>query len=253
LYGVITLSSVTKHKVYKLGVFKVGMVLEAMLAGEDTPRVKDCIIERLASRVYERAKSRDNPYFKYQLLPSIVARINEYAPTDPKFVSALNYINKEEAKRIYYGLVCLGQPIEELKVVLSKLSDWEKVAFFAGVWSNKEMAGIRSKSVPEIVQEHIKAGYNFIHEKHMIKYAQGEYKRPLKMPDSQKHRNVTIQKERSALETLASDFESLLLGNDTSYEYEERIGIFLDGCSEDQQRYLTKKFGREALVGYVVE
>jgi len=227
--------------------------LEARLASEDTPRVKDRIIEKLASRDYSRAASINNPYFKYQLLPSIVKRINEYAPTDSNFASTLDYINKEEAKRIYYGLVSLDQPIDELKLVLSKLTDWEKVAFFAGVWSNRRMAGIRSKSVPEIVQENIKAGYNLIHEKHMIKFAEGEYKRPLKIPESQKHRKSVIEKERSDLESLASNFQSLLDRNDTSYEHGERIGIFLDGCSSDQLRYLTKKFGHEALAGYVVE
>ncbi|MFH1211225.1 MAG: hypothetical protein V1645_04915 [archaeon] len=230
------------------------MSLEAKLADKDTPRVKDRIIEKLASRNYKSAASRDNPYFKYELLPSIVSRINEYAPTDPNFASALNHINKAEAKKIYYGLVCLGQPIEELKLVLRELTDWEKAAFFAGVWNpdNRQMTGIRSKSVPQIVQEHIKAGYDLIHEKHMIKYAKGEYKRPIKMPESQKHRKSTIQKERSALESLASNFQVLLGANDTSYESEERIGMFLDGCSEDQLRYLTKKFGAEALSGYAV-
>ncbi len=222
--------------------------LESRLAGANTSFMKDSIISQLASRRYDRAASRDNPYFKYNLVPSIVERISAYAPVFGNFESTLNSkLNKDEAKRIYYGIVCMGEPNPAVGFLLSKLTDWEKVYFFAGVWKNRGMQGIRSKEIHEIVQEYVKEGLDFLHRSHMIKKADGVYKRKLKLPESQHYRQ-----KQGDLKEIGAGFQRLLDQNDTSYESEERIGMFLEGCSENQLKYLTKRFGAEALSGYAV-
>ncbi len=160
--------------------------LESRLANYDTRIIKDKVIAKLASRRYEDAASKSNPYYKYNLVPSIVELINEYAPTRDGFASNLDYhLNKYEAKRVYYGLVCMGEPTEELKQIVGKLEDWEKVCFFAGVWNDREMVGIRAKNLKEIIKDYIKKGYDSLHKIHMIRKAEGIYKRELKLPGSQ--------------------------------------------------------------------
>jgi hypothetical protein len=163
--------------------------LESRLGTEDLPGVKEAVIFDLASRRYEAAASTSNPYFKYNLIPRIVDMINNYAPTEKGFVANLNStLNKDEAKRVYYGLVAMGHPSNELKRVLSKLDDWEKVYFFAGVWKNRSMYAVSGKSLSELVEGYIKTGVDFLHKSHMIKKAQGTYKRKLKLPESQDYR-----------------------------------------------------------------
>lgn len=223
--------------------------LESRLRNISTDEFKDKLISHLASRGYEKAASRSNPYYKYELIPSITNLINQYAPVEHGFEKNLNSaINKEEAKRIYYGLVCMGNPEEYLKQILVNLTDWEKIYFFAGVWKNRKMKGIRSKNLPEIVQDHIKSGIDFLHKSHMIKKAEGTYVRKLKLPQSQDY-----YKELPGLKQIALDFKQLLDKEDGTYETEERTAIFLDSCSNNELKYLTKRFGHEKLCGYAVE
>ncbi len=142
----------------------------------------------------------------------------------------------------------MGEPSKEIKLIISKLDDWEKVYFFAGVWKERYMTGIRSKSISEIVQGYIKTGIDFLHKSHMIKKAEGTYRRKLKLPRSQNYR-----KEQTELGRVAARFQELLSEDDGNLEVGERIAMFLDGCSEDQLRYLTKRFDHENLAGYVTE
>ncbi len=79
--------------------------LESKLVRENTKEIRDAVVSQLASRRYEKAASMNNPYFKYNLIPSIVDRINDYAPTGAGFVSNLNsQLNKDEAKRVFTDL-----------------------------------------------------------------------------------------------------------------------------------------------------
>lgn len=162
--------------------------LESRLSCINTLDIKESLIFQLENRDYSKAASRNNPYLKYDLIDAIINNINQYAPTEPRFKSNLNStLNKDEAKRIYYGLVCIEGYDSDLSKVMTKLIDWERVCFFAGVWNKRAMIGIRSKDLPKIIEEYIKAGYNLLHKKHMIKYSIKEYKRPLKIPHSQNY------------------------------------------------------------------
>jgi len=174
--------------------------LESRLADINTLEVKESLISQLANRKYSKAACRDNPYLKYNLLDSIINNINQYAPTEPKFKSNLNStLNKDEAKKVYYGLVCMEGYDSYLSKVMTKLTDWEKVCFFAGVWGKRKMEGIRSKDSLEIVGDYIKAGYDLLHKKHMINYAVGVYKRSLKIPGSQDYHKKQSDKEEKQL------------------------------------------------------
>jgi len=171
--------------------------LESRLKELDAEEVKDSIIAQLASRDYKRAANPNNPYYKYDLISAIIGRINRYAGTESGFISNLNsQLNKEEAKRVYYGLVCMGKPDESLKQVMEQLTDWEKVFYFVGVWKDRTMQGIRSKNVAEIVEDYIKVGIDFLHKNHMIKKARGDYKRALKLPQSQRYHKKREEKEQ---------------------------------------------------------
>ena len=219
--------------------------LETRLNEIDTNDIKQGIISQLANRRYEKAANINNPYYKYQLIESIIEKINVYDETEEKFISNFHSkVNKDEAKRVYYGLVCMGGYNPELGMVMERLSDWEKIFFFAGVWTNRKMRGIHSKSVKEIIGDYIKDGYDLLHKKHMIKFNQGKYKRELKLPESQDCKKNKRLEDR---------FNSLLAKEDGSYENSERTSIFLHGCSQNELRYLTKKFGEEVLGGYAIK
>ncbi len=215
--------------------------LESRLMGINSD-VRDSLITQLVNRAYERSASRDNPYYKYQLVESIMDKIDKYAPVDEKFDRNLDStFNKDETKKIYYGLVCMGHN-PKLSIVLTKLTDWEKICFFAGVWDKRNMDEIYSKELHEIVFEYIKAGYNLLHKKHMIKYSSGKYKRTLKIPKSQNYREKIIN-----LKKVEDMFGELLGQEDDNYETQERTAIFLDSCSKAELKHLTKKFGEDKL------
>lgn len=107
------------------------------------------------------------------------------------------------------------------------------------------MKDIRSKNLPELIGNYIKAGYDGLHKKHMIKLSKGDYTRTLKIPESQFY-----HKEKRHHEKLSDDFRKLLDFEDDSYETQERTAIFLDSCTKSELRYLTKIFGRNKLGGY---
>lgn len=154
---------------------------------EDT--FKGRLLEVLECRDYSKAANINNPYLKYDLRDAIVRILNDYSCAGETFGRNLyNLINKAEAKRIYYGMVCLDDVSSEIKTICELLTDWEKVCFFAGIWTKRNIDDLYSKTISEIVFDLIKAGYNTLHKRHMIKFAEGEYKRVLKIPESQRYR-----------------------------------------------------------------
>ncbi len=179
---------------------KIEKDLESRLKSINTPNIRKTLISQLKNREYAKAASIDNPYFKYDLIDAIIDNINQYASTQPKFKSNLNStLNKDEAKRVFYGLVCMESYNSDLSKVISKLTDWEKVCFFAGVWNKREMKDINSKYFVNIVKDYIKAGYDLLNKKHMIHYNEGEYKRPIKIPGSQDYHKKQINNEKKQL------------------------------------------------------
>jgi len=174
--------------------------LESRLKGVNTPDIKESLIFHLKNRDYAKAACIDNPYFKYNLVDAIIDNINQYASTEPKFKSNLNStLNKDEAKRVFYGLVCIESYDSGLSKVIAKLTDWEKVCFFAGVWDKREMEDINSKYFVSIVKDYIKAGYDLLNKKHMIHYNEGDYKRPIKIPGSQDYHKKQGNNEKKQL------------------------------------------------------
>ena len=174
--------------------------LESRLASINTEDIRESLISQLENRDYSKAACRGNPYFKYNLIDSIINNINQYAPTEPKFKSNLNStLNKDRAKKVYYGLVCMEGYDPDLSKVMTKLTDWEKVCFFVGVWNKRKMRGIHSADLPSIVKDYIKSGYDSLHKEHMIKYYTGEYKRRLKIPGSQDYHKKQSNKEEKQL------------------------------------------------------
>jgi len=174
--------------------------LESRLAGINTPNIKEILIDKLENRNYRKAASKSNPYFKYELVDAIIEEINQYSPTESGF--KLNFdsvLNKDEAKRVFYGLVCMKNYDSDLSKVIAKLIDWEKVCFFAGVWNKREMKDINSKDFISIVRDYIKAGYDLLNKKHMIHYHEGKYKRPIKIPGSQNYHKKQGNKEEKQL------------------------------------------------------
>jgi len=188
--------------------------LESRLESVHEEKSKQSLIAHLTSRDYKRAHNRNNPYLKKQLIPTIVNLINAYAPTSVSFASTLDSsINKEEAKRVYYGLVSFTkEPDQYMQDIMKNLTNWEKVYFFAGswkdcsgkngMWTERDLRGLKDKTIPEIVREYIKTGIDFLHESHMVKKAKGTYSRKLKLPESQNyHQEVQPKPQNPAPST----------------------------------------------------
>lgn len=225
--------------------------LEGRLKEVSSPEHKDSLVFMLENRKYEAARSGDNPYYKYKLVDEIIAWLEDYAPVNPLFKANFDStLNKYEMKRIFYGLVCMGgAPRQEVRAIVGRLTEWEKICFFAGVWKDRDMSQVQRKTVVELMFDYIKSGYDWLHRSHMINFNSGKYKRALKIPESQNYR----QNMKPFIQA-AKRFEELLAREKASgSDYDqESTAHFLYNCTDEERAYLTKEFGAEPLGGYAV-
>ena len=181
-----------------------------------------------------------------------------------------------------YGIVCFGStPLPD--DLMSSLTAWEKTMFFAGAWFDRKRDYSDASDVASLVKRYIKTGYDKLHEMHMVKYHEGKYDRPLKIPESQNFRRskgleptieVAVEVAVEAVsEPVAQDSSETAakyadrLNNHLVYDLlkkeqamenppedlSERIAIMLDSCTDEQRRDLTIQFGKKALGGYAVD
>lgn len=245
--------------------------LESRLAGIDTEQTRSNLVTQLSQREYRRAASRSNPYLKYDLVEAIERLINAYAPTEDGFDNKLNAINKEELKKVYYGLKALDnreQNKQGLKRVMTHLTDWEKIIFFAGAFTHRDTTAYTAGSLSDLVKTYIKSGYDELHAQHMIKKAKGNYTRPLKLPGSQNYRKDAVSRpgqinqpqisvreefEMRNPSVLESAYRSVKRGeedaaiigdDDVMDEAHVKTTRFFDSLTELERRYLTEKFGQ---------
>ncbi len=211
---------------------------------------KSSIISLLERR-HERVRGVYIPNKKHEFVREIVNIINRYAGCERDFERKLyNMINKDEIKTIYFAIRrSLTEHRPELSDVLEPLSGVEKVMFFVGLGYRKSLDDMYEKDVPEIINDLIKTGYDLIHKRHQIKKHTHKYRRPLKLPGSQKY-----TKENREIHRAGYDFKKLLdiEKESGSEDDQERTAIFLDSLNPKQLKYLERKFGREAIGGYAL-
>ena len=220
--------------------------------------IRDSLANTLRQADYSRPSrvlSDGYRYLKYDL----VDYLKNDGELEQDFGTKLyRTINKPELKRAYYGMLAL--PTRIPKEITEKLNGWERVMFYAGVWFSRGNFDF-SKPLPELITELIKKGYDGIHEMHMIKYRQGVYGRPLKIPNSQNYRKNKYNGRSSDQTSSLSENLNLRMPNlldmvqneDGSEEDAERIAVMLDSCSKKELWYLTARFGANRLGDYAVK
>ena len=228
--------------------------LEERLAG--LRDLKDSLASSLRSADYGRPSrilSGGHRYTKHDL----VDYLREDGELEQDFDAKLyRAINKTEMKRIYYGVLCLNRRIP--KEITERLDGWERVMLYAGIWFNQGKFDYLAP-LPELVQELIKKGYDGLHQMHMVKYHQGSYRRPLKIPGSQDYRKDgkvvgNIKSRRVDLPYLLNlmSLEGEVSGTPEGEDISERIAVMFDSCSDEELRRLTELCGASKLGEYAV-
>jgi len=151
-------------------------LLETRLQGIDRETwqdVKRALCEPHINPTEEKMRKR-MPYLKDDLAPAIAGRIIAAG-----FASTLyGAINKNPLKRVWYGIMSTGELPENF---LKRLSEWERVYFFAGRWK------IRSPDLKEppvvLTVRHLNEGLNKVYNDHYTRKAKGEYESNLVLPE----------------------------------------------------------------------
>ena len=173
------------------------------------------------------------------------------APLSEQFAGNLyRKLNKDVMKKIVYGI--LSFPNIPL-VIYERLTDWEKLCFAAGVYKIEGMRDMKYRPIAEIIRAYIKEGIDYLHKVHAVKKGHGQYETLLKIPGSQNYQKIDAAEDKENNE-LAAEFSRLLRAEKMFpvYERSERVAIFLDGCTEEQLKSLTRRFGAQQLKGYAV-
>lgn len=127
-----------------------------------------------------REKWEEMPYYKYNLTDAIVKIIGGEDGFAENLYSA---VNKDVLKRVYYGIKSTGKIPKQLKQVLT---GWEKVYFFRGRWSIRNLD--LQKPFQVIISEHIYEGLNRLHTDHYVRKSQGQYISEPKFPEADRIR-----------------------------------------------------------------
>jgi len=95
------------------------------------------------------------------------------------FLHRLYSINTDVLKGVYFGFLSTGELPPEF---LEKLTDWEKVYFLRGRWSEKTPDF--SEPLLVLTSKHLYLGLNDLHRDHFVGEAEGKYKSGRKFPES---------------------------------------------------------------------
>lgn len=199
----------------------------------------------LALGVTHKSLAGQPCYLKYDLVGAILDYCKRFrtSPTS----NALNSLNKEPLKTVYYGMTKSRNVPEK---IISALTDWEKIYFFAGMNSSISLEqGMRaSQIVARVLLEGIKnvcARHNAFKTRPTTYGARKPYRTKPKVPFAKK-----IGAECKKILSAPDDLAGLLSRDDLSEEEQERVAIMLDSCSYDELRELKALFGSEKLGGY---
>ena len=122
-----------------------------------------------------RSNWQKMPYFKYDLSDRIAQLLGE-----GEFSNNLNSsVNKDVLKRVYYGILSTGEISREF---LEKLTNWEKIYFFRGRWSERDPN--LSHPLLVLASEHIHLGLENLHRDHYVRKAKGVYRSEKKFPEA---------------------------------------------------------------------
>ncbi len=172
------------------------------------------------------------------------------APLEYKFGENLyGKFTKENMRKIIWGILSLPDIPKE---IYGELPDLKKLYLAAGAYAKRDTGDIKDKPIAQIVEAYIRAGYNYLHQTGQKKSKPAERKAepPTKYVGAiSKMPELTIPEGPTQL---YQTYKTLLTTayNDPSDENKERVGIFLDGCSEKQLELLTRKFGTARMGGY---
>ena len=110
-----------------------------------------------------------------------VEMVNEILPVmeNKNFRHSLYSINTDVLKRVYFGFLSTGELPKEF---LGRLTDWEKVYFLRGRWSEKNPD--LSEPLLILTSRHLYLGLNDLHRDYYIMKAKGKYKSGRKFPES---------------------------------------------------------------------
>jgi len=164
------------------------------------------LISALDSRNFSRSKTggkferNQRGNFKDLLTAEIEQELDKYLPKTPSnFRNKLyNLFQASELMCVYAGIQCFTDSLPDK--LMSKLTAWERVTFFAGVLFDQSVDSINYSNsacgLNKLVSHYIKTGYDKLHQRHMIKYNRGTYKKALKIPESQYFRKKKKAEEK---------------------------------------------------------
>ncbi len=115
------------------------------------------------------------PYLKYNLVDEVASHIGNKDFSNNLY----NSVNKDVLKRVYYGIRSTGRIPSEF---LEKLTNWEKVYFFRGRWSERNPD--LSEPLLVLTSKHLYLGLDKLHKDHFVRKAKGKYGSSKKFPES---------------------------------------------------------------------
>lgn len=210
------------------------------------------------SHVNPSAEHKSMPYFKFDLTNRIARYLAQNSEIPEDFEGALDTVNKDPLKRVYYGIRSLGKMPSN---VLNALTDWQKVYFLAGRWKIKQPNLQEPGQV--IVAKHLLEGLKNLYEQHFVRKAKGQYTRQLEMPEDgetrEQARQIILAYENPVLtESETQEYNHItnlikaeqgLIRNDL-IEAQERTACALDRTSSKVLRALSRQYDEKQLGAY---
>ena len=122
---------------------------------------------------------QEMPYLKSEL----AVEVGEGIGSVDFWKNIYSAVNKDVLKRVYYGILSTGQLPKQF---LKALTDWERVYFFRGRWSERNPK--LGMPIEVLTLEHIHLGLNKLHEDHYVRKARGQYVSKKKFPEADRIR-----------------------------------------------------------------
>ncbi len=213
-----------------------------------TDNNKESTLQFVHKEIFNSYETHIDKMSKSVLINNLIISTDDYAPFDYHFTNELDStIETAELSTVLKGACDFGRPDEYGKKVISKLTDWEKIYFFAGLHAHQFTGKIYEYStVPDLISLYIKEGINKISESHMTKFHSGEYDKGIVLPQAENYhvKGEKLTHEKQLLKELFSNLKSENSVNATNEidEIEERISIMLAGMSLVDLKRLTSHF-----------